>query len=83
MRMSISLVAVAGGGLLVSTSLASASNSPNAISPFASASASAYTTGRRRRVAFATVSSDVVDKAKNRVLSLASNIQVSADWSIK
>ena len=77
MRMSISLVAVAGGGLLVSTSLASASNSPNAISPFASASASAsaYTTGRRRRVAFATVSSDVVGKAKNRVLSLASNIK--------
>ena len=82
MRISISLVAVAGGGLLVSTSSASAScsPSPNAIriSPFPSASA-----GRRRRVAggphlglaFATVSSDVVDKAKNRVLSLASNIK--------
>ena len=84
MRVSTSLVALAGGGLLVTVASTSASASPNAISPFASASA-----GRRRRVAaptkasaigrphlaFATVSSDVVDKAKNRVLSLASNIK--------
>ena len=86
MRVSTSLVALAGGGLLVTVASTSASASPNAISPFASASASA---GRRRRVAaptkasaigrphlaFATVSSDVVDKAKSRVLSLASNIK--------
>lgn len=82
MRISTSLVAVAGGGLLISTSLASAS--PNAISPFASASASAsaYTAGRRRRVAFATVSSDVVGKAKNRVLSLASNVKEDSKTGI-
>ena len=76
MRVSISLVAL-GGGLLItsSTSASSSSSSPNALGPFAF--------GRRRRVAgggphhlaFATVSSDVVDKAKNRVLSLASNIK--------
>ena len=77
MRVSISLVAL-GGGLLIasSTSASSSSSSPsNALGPFA--------LGRRRRVAgggphnlaFATVSSDVVDKAKNRVLSLASNIK--------
>jgi hypothetical protein len=77
MRLSIFLVALAGGGLLVPSSSAStwAPSSPNAVST---------TCSRRRRVAgvggprlalFATVSSDVVDKAKNRVLSLASNIK--------
>jgi len=74
MRVSNSLVALGGGLLIVSSTSAAASSSPNALGPFAC--------GRRRRVAgicgphlaFASVSSDVVDKAKNRVLSLASNV---------